>query len=63
VEVKELARRLLDDPDYLERLRQRLHRGTAGAIEQTLFFYANGMPRDVIEQQGELVIRCEVPSD
>lgn len=49
VEVREVATRLVDDPEYLQRLRERLLAGTAGAVEIMLWHYAYGKPLDRIQ--------------
>jgi len=49
-EVKELARRLVLDPEYQQKLRQRLLTGTLPpAVESMLWFYAFGKPKESIE--------------
>ena len=49
VEVSEIATRLIEDPEYLHRLRERLLAGTAGAVEVMLWHYAFGKPPNRIE--------------
>ena len=44
VEAREVAQRLVDDPDYREELLQRMIDGTAGAMEPLLWHYAKGKP-------------------
>jgi hypothetical protein len=44
VEVRALARALIDDPEYRAALRQRLVAGTAGAMETLLWSYGYGRP-------------------
>lgn len=49
-EIKGLARMLVTDPFYLEELQKRLRRGTAApAVETTLWAYAFGKPKELIE--------------
>src|SRR6187431_2863935 len=50
VEAREFAKRLIDDPDYREALRQRMISGTAGSMEAVIWAYAYGRPVDRIEQ-------------
>jgi hypothetical protein len=50
VEAREIATRLVDDPAYIQRLRERLLAGTAGPIEVVLWFYAHGKPPDRVER-------------
>ena len=49
VEAREFAARLIDDPEYRERLRQRLLEGTAGPVELLLWHYAWGRPMTTVE--------------
>ncbi len=52
-EARETAGRLVDDPEYLRRLRQRLLDGELPpAIEVMLWHYAKGKPKDVLEVSG-----------
>lgn len=52
-EVRELARELVEDPDYLKRLRTRLLDGTLGpGVEQMLWAYAHGKPKESVEVSG-----------
>lgn len=46
VEVRELARKLIEDPEYVAGLARRLNAGEAGAMEPLLWAYAHGRPRD-----------------
>src|SRR5260370_18851712 len=45
-EGRELARRLIEDPQYQRSLRRRLIRGEAGHIEAVLWQYVVGKPKD-----------------
>ncbi len=47
-EIKEAARALVEDPDYVANLTRRLKAGTAPHMETLLFHYAYGKPRDEI---------------
>ena len=63
--LKERARALLESPDYLEALQQRLVDGEAGAIEVWLYRYGYGDPKvdkaEDEEQKEEFErIRAEV---
>lgn len=49
VAAREVAARLVDDPEYREALRQRMITGTAGAMEVLLWYYAKGKPVDRVE--------------
>jgi hypothetical protein len=49
VEIKELARRMLTDPEYLQALKVRLKRGTAQAVEVQLYQFAYGKPKETID--------------
>jgi len=46
VEIKELAREILEDPAYQKRLRVRIIRGEAERIETLLYHYAYGKPSE-----------------
>jgi hypothetical protein len=45
-EIRDLAQRLLTDRHYVAKLKERLNAGTAGRIEELLYFYAWGKPKD-----------------
>ena len=47
-DVKECARRLVQDPTYLVGLQRRLRSGGAGPIEMLLWHYAYGKPRETM---------------
>lgn len=53
-EIRDLARNLLDDPDYKASLRTRLLAGVAPHIETLLWHYAYGKPKETVELQGEV---------
>lgn len=54
VEVRQLCQRLLDDPDYQDRFKRRLIAGElAAGMEQTVWAYAYGKPKETVELQGE----------
>jgi hypothetical protein len=44
-EVRELARSIIEDPEYQQALRARLRAGEAGGIEGLLWRYAGGAPQ------------------
>ena len=48
-EVRELARRLVEDPEYQAALHSRLLNGQAGALEPLLWHYAYGKPKEPVE--------------
>jgi len=48
-EIKELARRMLTDPEYLQALKVRLKRGSAQAVEVQLYQFAYGKPKETID--------------
>lgn len=56
VEIKELARSFLEDPVYQAKLKQRLRDGEAGQIEQLLYHYAYGKPKESFELSRELTL-------
>lgn len=51
-EIREFAQRILEDPEYVESLRRRLKRGTAGQVEALLFHYGYGKPRETLAVEG-----------
>jgi hypothetical protein len=55
LDAKALAEGLVDDPVYLAKLRKDLRaRKVAPPIEQMIWYYAKGKPKDVIELEGRL---------
>ena len=48
-EIRESARKLLEDPKYQESLAYRLMKGTAPHMETMLHQYAYGKPKDTVE--------------
>jgi hypothetical protein len=52
-EIRDVARRLLDDLEYRRSLQARLISGKAGPVETLLFHYAYGKPNEIIEQTSE----------
>jgi hypothetical protein len=49
MEIKDFARSILEDPTYQTRLKQRLLDGDAPQIEQLLYHYLYGKPRQELE--------------
>lgn len=66
-EIKEVARRLLEDPDYVQNLKRRLQRGDAGQVEPLLYHYAYGKPKETVALEGNpmapLIIDAFRPDD
>ena len=56
VEIRELARSLLEDPAYQEKLKRRLRSGRAQQIEGLLYHYAYGKPVQKVALSGELTL-------
>ncbi len=54
--VRELARRLVQDPKYLESLQRRLRRGEAGSMEPLLWNHAYGRPAEPRETTNALPV-------
>lgn len=51
---KDFCKRILDSPEYRESLRQRIVLGTLPpAIEQLLYYYADGKPKEIFEHTGK----------
>ena len=63
IEVREAARRIVQDPDYLEQLNIRLKEGRAPAIEILLWQFAYGKPKDQVQTQGALTVRWLRPGE
>jgi hypothetical protein len=60
-EAREMARALLQDPEYRENLVTRLRTGTvAPAVEVMLWNYAYGKPKDELAIQLEILIGREM---
>ena len=51
-DIKEFARKALTDPAYVDALKVRLRRGTAGAVEIELYRHAYGQPKTTTEVTG-----------
>lgn len=51
-EIKEVARGLLEAPEYLAALKRRLAKGTAGPVEVTLYHYGYGKPKETVAHEG-----------
>ena len=54
IEVKRLARQLVNDPTYKRNLQKRLRAGEGGAMEPLLWAYAFGKPKEQIEVKWNL---------
>lgn len=52
-DIREAATKLLTEPTYVEALKVRLRRGTAGAVEPLLYHYAYGKPKETHEVTGD----------
>lgn len=53
-EAKALAQQLVNDPIYRENLLKRLQAGEGGQIEQIIWHYAYGKPKESIEHSWNL---------
>lgn len=52
-EVREAAEAMIDDPVYRDKLKADLQRRkVAPPVEQMLWYYAKGKPKETIEHQG-----------
>ncbi len=54
IEAKALARQLVSDPTYRQKLQARLRAGDAGAMEPMLWAYAFGKPKEQLEMHWQL---------
>jgi hypothetical protein len=52
IEVRELARNIVNNDAYLERLKVRIDRGSAPHMETLLWHYAWGKPKETLEMAG-----------
>ena len=48
-DIKQFARQCLEDPAYVQKLKERLEAGTASHMETLLAHYAYGKPKDVVD--------------
>lgn len=62
-EFKAFWRCWMDSADYRENVKRRILLGRAPHLESYIAQMVYGRPKDVVETQGELVIRCEMLSD
>lgn len=65
-DIKEFSRKVLTDPAYVEALKVRLRRGTAGAVEIELYRHAYGQPKETKEvtgADGGPIVFCWQPLD
>lgn len=53
IEVRDFAKNLVEDPDYVENLTARMKTGKAPHMETLLFHYAFGKPIDRVEHTGK----------
>lgn len=57
VEAKEACAKLVDDPAYRAKLRERLLRGKlAPAVETMLWHYAHGKPKETVSLEGQVSV-------
>lgn len=55
VEVKDVCRRLVEDPEYLASLQTRLKAGTMqSGLESMIWAYAYGKPKESLELSGSV---------
>lgn len=48
-EAKALCNAIVDDPNYLKALKERMIEGKAGAMEPIAWYYAKGKPKERLE--------------
>lgn len=51
-EIQEFSRGVLEDPSYVAELKVRITEGRAPQIEQLLYHYAYGKPRETFQVEG-----------
>ena len=59
-EIKDIARALVEDPEYVQSLRERLTAGKAPHMEPVLFYYTYGRPKESMEHSGTLALATTV---
>ena len=57
--VRDFARSILERPDYVASLNERLLEGKAQHMEPILFHYAFGKPKESVEHAGTLNFRWQ----
>jgi hypothetical protein len=57
LQIKDLARSMLEDPLYRKKLKERLRIGKAQRIEELLHLYAYGKPTQNIEVSAEKTLK------
>lgn len=60
LEVREAARRLIEDDGYVAALKVRLEEGKAGAMEPVIWYYAYGKPKESLELSGSVATEYRV---
>lgn len=56
-EAKAACSAIVDDPIYRKNLLERMQKGTAGAMEPILWYYAKGKPKERVELGADESIR------
>ena len=51
-DIKARAREILEDPEYLASLKERIQKGQAQQVEALLFHYGYGKPRETVAVEG-----------
>lgn len=63
VEVREAAQKIVQDPEYLKSLTERLLAGRAPHIESLLWLFAYGRPKEQPSTEGTLTVRWLRPGE
>ncbi len=59
-EVRDLARQIVDDPEYRQALKLRVSLGEAPHMETLLWHYAYGKPKETVALEGSLDVTGEI---
>jgi hypothetical protein len=59
-EIRDAAKGIVEDPDYLANLTKRVAAGKAPHMETLLFYYAYGKPKELVEHSGAVQMPAQV---
>lgn len=55
IAAKEFADAMLGRPAYKKKLQERIDKGRAPHMEQLLWFYRHGKPKETVKHEGEVI--------